>query len=71
LALDGNCQVLENLGGFEETISIKLNIPDVPSKLKVVPHGCFLCQTLVNLMTKNKITEGTSASSEPIYIPPN
>jgi hypothetical protein len=28
LALDGNGQLLENLGIFQETVSIKLNIPD-------------------------------------------
>jgi hypothetical protein len=39
LALDGKVQNLESLGVFQERVSIKLNIPDVPSKLKLKPHG--------------------------------
>jgi hypothetical protein len=39
LALDGSGQFVEKLGVFKETVSLKLNILDVPSELKYVPQG--------------------------------
>jgi hypothetical protein len=39
LAPEGNGQFLENFGIFQETVSVKLNIPDVPSKFKHMPQG--------------------------------
>jgi hypothetical protein len=36
LVLDGNGEFLEHLGAFQDTTGIKLNIPDVPTELKLI-----------------------------------